>query len=124
MSLICGLLSLSESRLRNLRHISHIRFALGNVYSFLYFCRYARRRSAVCGLSFMLLELCLLQPCTLIMPLSASTSDLFVVASSCVSIPVCSRMVKITEYFHDDALITLYMFQSWGSGGLWIRICT
>jgi len=114
---IWGLLSLSASRLRNLLHISLIRLDWGNGYCVVYLSRYVRSRSVVRGLSFMLLLLCLLHPCTLIMPLSASMSALFVVANSWVSMPVCSRIVKITEYFHEDALIILYMFSVVGIKG-------
>ena len=74
----------------------------------------------VCGLSFRLLLLCPLHPITFIIPCSASMSALLVVASSRVSIPVCSRIVNITEYFHDDADITLYMFSVVGIRGIFL----
>jgi len=47
-------------------------------------------------------------------------SALLVVASSRVSIPVCSRIVNIIEYFHEDALITLYMFSVVGIRGIFL----
>ena len=108
------------NRLRVLLHLSHIRFAFGNGLSVVYLCKYALNKSAVCGLSLNERELCPLHPCTLIIPCSASTSVLVVVASSCVSIPVCSRIVKMVAYFLEDALITLYMFSVVGIRGIFL----
>jgi len=120
MSLICGLLSLSETRFLNLRHISHILLAFGNGYSPVYLHKYALSKSVVCGLSFKLLELCPLHPITFMIPLSASMSARLVVDSSRVSTPVCSSIVNITEYFHEDAEITLYIFSVVGIRGIFL----
>jgi len=76
--------------------------------------------SAVCVLSFRLLELCPLHPCTLIIPCSASMSVLLVVASSCGAIPVCSRIVNMVAYFLEHADMILYMFSVVGIKGIFL----
>ena len=74
--------------------------------------------SAVLMFSLIVRELCPLHPFTLIMPLSWSMSFRCTVASSCASNPCSFRIVKIVEYFCEEAEMILSMFWVVGIMGI------
>ena len=82
--------------------------------------RYVLSISAVLALSLILRELCPLQPCALMIPLSLSMYWRVVLASSQPSNPVSFRIVKIVANLGVDAEIILSMSAVFGMSGIFL----